>query len=267
MIPRAFRYEVAESVPHAVALLAEPGAVVLAGGQSLLPLMNRRILSPPVVVDIGRLDGLRDLTLRDGRLSFGALVLHTELATDAAVAARCPLLAKAAALVADPQVRHRGTIGGSLCFADPAGDLPTAVAALEARMRVEGPNGVREIAAANFFAGRRQTALLPGELLTHVHVDLPAAPPAAVYLKHTLRAQAWAEIAVAAVGPPSEARVAVANLSETPLRARHVEGAFRAGAEPASAGRKLADDAPEQTGERLSYAAVLVSRSLAELAT
>ena len=162
MIPAKFEYKRASSAEEAISLVGEHGdeAKFLAGGHSLLPLMKLRLASPAVLVDIGRLPDLS--YIRDGgdHLAIGALTRHRDVETSSVLAEHAPLLAHAASHVGDPQVRHRGTIGGSIAHADPASDLPATTLALGATYVAQGPNGTRNIAAADFYTGFLQSAAM-----------------------------------------------------------------------------------------------------------
>ena len=177
MIPAEFTYQRAGSVDEALALAADGGddAKFLAGGHSLLPLMKLRLAVPEVLIDIGRRSELSYVRADNGAIAVGALTSYHDLAQSSLLASELPLLAQAASQVGDPQVRHRGTIGGSLAHADPAADLPAVVLALDAVLVARGPSGVREIAAADFFQGLFESALEPGELLTEIRI--PQAGP------------------------------------------------------------------------------------------
>jgi aerobic carbon-monoxide dehydrogenase medium subunit len=232
MIPSAFDYAAPATVAEALGVLADAGDDVklLAGGQSLIPVMKLRLADPAMVVDLGRigeLSGVRD----DGdALLIGAMTTHHQIATDPLIAGHVPLLAKAAATVADPQVRHRGTFGGALVHADPAGDLPAPVLAAEATFILAGPGGERRVAAADFFQGYFTTAVDDGEILTHIRVPKYTGW-GAHYEKFTRVAQQWSIVAVAAMvrvegGTIAEARIGLTNMASTPLRATAVEQAL-----------------------------------------
>jgi carbon-monoxide dehydrogenase medium subunit len=232
MIPSAFDYAAPATVAEALGVLADAGDDVklLAGGQSLIPVMKLRLADPAMVVDLGRigeLSGVRD----DGdALLIGAMTTHHQIATDPLIAEHVPLLAKAAATVADPQVRHRGTFGGALVHADPAGDMPAPVLAADATFILAGPNGERRVAAADFFQGYFTTAVDDGEILTHVRVPKYTGW-GAHYEKFTRVAQQWSIVAVAAMvrvegGTIAEARIGLTNMASTPLRATAVEKAL-----------------------------------------
>jgi carbon-monoxide dehydrogenase medium subunit len=270
MIPAEFEYEAADSVEHAIELLgSNPDARLIAGGQSLLPLMKLRLSSPALLVDLGRVEGLAGVREDGDTLAIGALTLHEDLHRDATVAKRCPLLAHAAGEVGDPQVRHRGTLGGSLAHAAPEGDLPAALLALEGELVVQGPNGKRTIAASDFFVGPFTTALAPQEVLTEVRV--PATDAARwSYRKFHPRAQDWAIVGVAALANGTT-RVALMSMGPTPLRAAGVEAALAGGADAATAagsaldGTAPTDDAFASAEYRNHLAGVLVRRALEEI--
>ena len=269
MIPAAFDYVSADSAEQALALLTEHGdeAKLLAGGQSLLPLMKLRLAVPAVVIDLAR---ARDLSyVRDDgdAISIGALTRHHDVATNAVVRSAAPVLAHAAAMVGDPQIRHRGTIGGSVAHADPSADVPTALLALGASYVVMGPNGSRTIAADGFATGFLETVLEPDEMLTEVRVPKPGAGWG--YQKFTRRAIDWATVAVAAVrrGDGSIA-VALANMAPTAVRARGVEQSLAAGAEAVDAagladeGTQPPSDVTASSEYRSHLARVLTARAL-----
>lgn len=237
MIPARFDYEVAESVEHASELLAAGGgdAKLLAGGQSLIPALRLRIARPAKLVDLGRLPDLA--YVRDGgpQIEIGALTTHAAVASAALLAEHCPIVSHTAAQIGDPQVRHRGTIGGTLSHGDPASDLPAVVLALGAELVVRGQDGERVIPAAEFFTGVFQTALGPDEVLVEVRVPKLAASAGWAYLKANRRAQDWATVGVAALvhrdnGNIAGASIGLVNMGGTPLRARAAEDALAGGA-------------------------------------
>ncbi|QCO97916.1 xanthine dehydrogenase family protein subunit M [Arthrobacter sp. 24S4-2] len=232
MIPSAFDYAAPNTVAEALSLLALAGDAgkLLAGGQSLIPVMKLRLADPQMVIDLGRIGGLTGVREDGDALLIGAMTTHHQVATDPLVAAHVPLLAKAAATVADPQVRHRGTFGGALVHADPAGDLPAAVLAAEATFILAGPGGERRVAAADFFQGYFTTAIAEDEILTHVRVPKYTGW-GAHYEKFTRVAQQWSIVAVAAMvrvegGTIAEARIGLTNMASTPVRATAVEQAL-----------------------------------------
>lgn len=265
MIPASFRYQRTTSVDEAIGLLGGQ-ATVLAGGQSLLPALKARTRTADLVVDIGRLAELNYVREAGDHLAIGALTRHHDLATSPVVADRAPLLGEAAAAIADPQVRHRGTVGGSLAHADPAADLALAALALNATIVARGPAGERLIPVDAFFTGRHRTALHPDELLVEVRV--PVAAVRHRYLKFHRNALEWAVVAVAVVASGSGVRVALAGMGPTPLRATAVEAALARGAAPRDAAA-LADEGTDPPSDlrasaeyRRHLARVLTRRAL-----
>ena len=250
MIPTGFDYEVAESVDQALELLrSKEDAKLLAGGHSLLPLMKLRLARPGTLIDIGRLTELRGVRDAGDHLAIGALTRHHDLNTDPVANEHCPLVAYAAGLVGDPQVRHRGTIGGSLAHGDPASDLPTISLVLDAVIVARGPGGERTIDAKDFFIGFFETALGEDEVITEVRVPKVGSAGWS-YLKFRQRALDWATVGVAALvgasnGSIEGARVGLTNMGQTPLRAPAVEAAL-AGA-PRDSVRTAAEKADEGT--------------------
>jgi len=238
MIPAPFEYVAAESPAHALELLAEHGdeAKLLAGGHSLLPMMKLRLAMPEVLIDIGRLDELAGVSTDGADLVIGATTRHADLAASDLVRTEAPLLAYAAAQVGDPQIRHRGTIGGSLAHADPAADLPMALVALGGSVELQGAGGSRLVSAEDFFQGFFETAMQPDELLTAVRVPRRPGVPWG-YQKFVRRSNDWAIVGVAAV----DGRIALANMGSTPLRAKAAEEALAGGATAADAAAHAAD--------------------------
>ncbi len=237
MIPAKFDYVKPGSIGEAVQALASGGedAKVIAGGQSLLPLLRLRLSYPDLLVDVGALDELRGVTDAGDELLIGARTTHYQLVHDPLVGEHCGILAEAAGTVADPAVRHRGTLGGSLAHGDPAGDLPAVAVALDATMVARGPGGERTIAASEFFLDYLTTALQPGEILTGVRVPKLGGDWGYRYEKFHRTAQAWAIVGVAALarrsdGHVAEARIGLTNMGSVPVRASAVEAAA-AGAE------------------------------------
>ncbi|WP_113717732.1 FAD binding domain-containing protein [Arthrobacter dokdonensis] len=256
MIPSAFDYAAPATVEEALGLLAAADAAgddvkVLAGGQSLLPVMKLRMADPSMVVDLGRIAGLSGVTDDGDSLLIGAMTPHHVIATDPLVAQHVPLLARAAATVADPQVRHRGTLGGALVHADPAGDMPAPVLATGATFVIAGPNGKRSVDAADFFQGYFTTAVEEGEILTAIRVPKYTGW-GAHYEKFTRVAQQWSIVAVAALvrmegGTIAEARIGLTNMASTPLRATAVESALAGAPATADAVAAAASHAAEGT--------------------
>ncbi|HTX63736.1 MAG TPA: xanthine dehydrogenase family protein subunit M [Acidimicrobiales bacterium] len=269
MIPASFEYRRASSVEEALGWLAEdPDSTKLqAGGHSLLPLMKLRLATPGVIVDVGRIPRLS--YVRDGgdHVAIGALTRHRDLEISEVARAHVPLLAHVAGQVGDPQVRHRGTIGGSLAHGDPASDLPAVVLALDGTMVIDGPRGRREVPATDFFRGFLETALEPDEML--VEVRLHKAPVGWGFQKFNRRAQDWAIVGVAAV-VNGDARVALVNMGSTTVRARGTEEALGAGAGISEAASRAAEglEPPSDLNGSAEYrrhlATVLVRRALEE---
>jgi len=232
VIPLAFDYEVAESVDHAIELLGQHGdeAKLLAGGHSLLPIMKLRLAAPTILVDLGRLSDLNYVSDEGDHLAIGAMTRHCDMERNATLQEHCGLIAYTASLVGDPQVRHRGTIGGSISHGDAASDLPSALLALDANFVVKGPGGERTVAAGDFFEDYLQTTLAPDEVLTEIQV--PKLGDAGwSYKKFNRRAQDWAVVGVAAVvkrsnGSIGSASIGLTNMGSTPLRATAAENAL-----------------------------------------
>jgi aerobic carbon-monoxide dehydrogenase medium subunit len=266
MIPAAFDYEVAESVEHATELLSSrEDAKLLAGGHSLLPLMRLRFARPGTLVDVGRLADLRYVRNDGDAIAIGALTRHHDLESNALLQKECGLLAHAAGEIGDPMVRRRGTIGGSVAHADPAGDLGAVLLALDAELVVSDG---RKIPATEFFRGVFETALGPNEMLTEIRV--PKLNGAGwSYLKFRNRSQDWATVGVAAVTRKGSCAVGLANMGATSLRASAAEKAYAKGG-AAAAGEVAAEgtDPPEDTAASAEFrrhlARVLVRRALEE---
>jgi carbon-monoxide dehydrogenase medium subunit len=279
MIPAKFEYVRPSSVSDAISALAAGGddAKVIAGGQSLLPLLRLRLAYPDILVDVGGLDELRGVADNGDHLLIGARTTHYQVVHDPLIAEHCGLLAQAASTVADPAVRHRGTLGGSIAHADPAGDLPAVILALNATIVAAGPGGQREIAAADFFVDYLTTALDPGEVLTGIRVPKLGSDWGYRYEKFHRTAQAWATVGVAALvrrsnGEVAEARVGLTNMGSVPLRAAAVEAALagaqasseslRAAAQSAADGTQPPADLHGAPDYRRHLARVLTGRAL-----
>ncbi|HEY6379904.1 MAG TPA: xanthine dehydrogenase family protein subunit M [Candidatus Dormibacteraeota bacterium] len=236
MIPAPFEYVRATSLDHASALLtADEDAKALAGGMSLIPLLRLRLARPTTLIDLGPLRGELAYVRDEGAyVAIGALTRHHDLATSATLRTRIPLLAHVASLVGDPQVRHRGTLGGSVAHADPAADLPAVLSTLEAGVVVQDGHARRELDTQSFFQGFLETALRPGELVVEVRIPVPAPGHGWAYTKFNRRAQDWAIVAVAAIVERSgesitRAAVGLANMASTAVRATGVERALAGG--------------------------------------
>ena len=247
MIPARFEYEVAESPRHAVELLGSAeDAKLLAGGHSLIPAMRLRLARPSLVVDIGRLNELSYVRDANEHVAIGALTRHKDVRDAPLLQEHCPIVSYTAGLIGDPQVRHRGTIGGSLSHGDPASDLPTVMLALDAKLQIRGPDGERIVPAAEFFTGVFQTAVAPGELLAEVQVPKLGSATGWSYMKMSRRAQDWATVAVAALverknGSVETAAIALTNMGATPLRAGSAEAALAGGSSVAEAAAHIAE--------------------------
>lgn len=253
MIPAQFDYIAPQTVEEALAALAEAGddAKVLAGGQSLLPILRLRMNTPETVIDLGRIPDLREVTEDGDAVLVGAMATHDAVRRHPLVAEHAQLLSATLAEVADPQVRHRGTVGGALVHADPAGDIGTAALALDAEMVVVGPQGTRTVAAEDFFVGLFESAVGEDELLVRIRIPKHTGW-GGHYEKFVRTAQQWSIVAVAATirvdgGSIADARVALTNMGATPLRARSVEDALVGQAPSADAVRRAAATAAEGT--------------------
>jgi aerobic carbon-monoxide dehydrogenase medium subunit len=270
VIPAPFEYVRVGSVHEAVAALTDDAdAKLLAGGHSLLPAMRLRVARPSTLVDIGRIDGLSAIREDGDEIVIGALARHHEVANSELLQRSCPIVAFAAAQIGDPQVRHVGTIGGSVAHGDPAGDMPAVLLALDATFVVQGAGGVtRSIDAGSFFTGLFETALEATEVLTEIRVSKTAGGWS--FLKFNRRAQDWALVGVSVVRGDGGVRIALTNMGLTPLRATAVEEALAGGAdvEAASAradeGTAPPDDAFASSGYRRAVVKVLMQRALDE---
>jgi carbon-monoxide dehydrogenase medium subunit len=268
VIPAQFSYRRVSDVDEALAVLSEHGedAKVLAGGHSLLPLMKLRFATPEIVVDVAPIDELRYVRAENGTVAIGALSRYHDLHHDEVLRAQAPLLAHVAGEIGDQQVRHRGTIGGSLAHADAAADLPAALLASDGTIVVRGQGGQREIPAAEFFLGPFTTPLEPDELITEIRV--PAKPGVGWgFEKFTRRAIDWAIVGVAVVGKS----VGLINMGGTPLRATATEEALSGGASVADAAALAADGAspvsePHASAEYRSHLARVLTRCALETA-
>ncbi|UYP18919.1 xanthine dehydrogenase family protein subunit M [Rhodococcus sp. Z13] len=253
MIPAPFDYIAPTTVDEAVAALHEAGedAKVVAGGQSLMPVLRLRMAAPSVLVDLGRIPELRGIRDDGDALVIGATTTHHDVLHDPLVAEHARLLAEATATVADPQIRHRGTFGGSLVHADPAGDLAAPAVALGASFTVAGPSGRRTLGTDEFFQDYFTTALEPDELLVEVRVPKHTGW-AARYEKFHRAAQQWSIVGVAATlevtgGTVAQARVALTNMAAVPVRARSVEESLVGRPATAETIREAAEHAAEGT--------------------
>ena len=270
MIPAPFEYKRAGSADEAISLIGQYGdeAKFLAGGHSLIPLMKLRLAQPTVLVDIGRVKDLSYVKDAGDHVAIGALTHHMDVEKSPVLKQHVPLLAHAASHVGDSQVRHRGTIGGSIAHADPASDLPATTLALGATYVVQGPKGKREIAAKDFFKGFLESALAADEML--VEIKVPKMKGGWSFQKFNRRAQDWAIVGVAAWRNNGSSGVALVNMGSTPVLASSVSAALSNGASIADAAALAADDADPQADLNASIeyrqhlARVLVRRALEE---
>lgn len=279
MIPAAFDYVKAGSVDEAVAALSAGGedAKVLGGGQSLLPVLRLRLNAPTVVIDVSEVPEMRTITDEGDSLLIGAAVTTYEVMHNDLVKEHAGLLAETAGTVADPAIRHKGTFGGSVAHADPAGDLPTVAAAMDCEMVIAGPGGRRTVAAKDFFVDYFTTALAIDEVLVAVRVPKLGSDWGFNYQKFNRTAQAWAIVGVAALvrrenGSIAEARVALTNMGSTPVRASGVEAALAgasaaadsigAAAEHAAEGTSPTSDLHADAAFRQHLARVLTKRAV-----
>jgi carbon-monoxide dehydrogenase medium subunit len=279
MIPAKFDYVRPGSLDEAVRALADGGdeAKVIAGGQSLLPLLRLRLAYPELLVDLAGLAELRGVTDAGDSLLIGARTTHYQLIHDPLVAEHCGLLAQATSTVADPAIRHRGTLGGALAHADPAGDLPAVALALDVTLIAKGPGGDREIAAADFFVDYLTTSLEPDEILTGIRVPKLGPGWGYRYEKFHRTAQSWATVGVAALvrrsnGSVAEARIGLTNMGLVPVRATAAESAaagaqasrdaLRAAAAQAAEGTEPPGDLHGAPDYRRHLARVLTERAL-----
>jgi carbon-monoxide dehydrogenase medium subunit len=282
VIPSAFDYVAATTVEEALAALSQAGddGKILAGGQSLVPVLRLRLATPTTVVDLNKISGLRGVREDGDVIVVGAMTTHHDVLHDPLVREHAALLALATQTVGDPQIRHRGTLGGALVHADPAGDLLAPVVALDAEMVIVGPGGRRTVPAAEFFVDLFTTAVEPDEVLVEVRIPKKTGW-GAHYEKFQRVAQAWSIVAVAAAvrtegGSIAEARVALTNMAATPVRATGVEQALagqpatveaiRAAAEHAAEGASPMSDGNADADYREHLARVLTGRAIAAAA-
>ena len=283
MIPAAFAYARPTTIDEALQAVASGGedVKIMAGGQSLIPVMRLRLAAPETVVDLTRVAELRGVREEEGAIVIGAMTTHSDVLSDPLIGRYAPLIAEATETVADRQVRHRGTFGGALAHADPAGDLPAVALALDAEFVIAGLEGRRTVPAAEFFVDYLTTALEEGELLVEIRVPKLGGTWGIHYEKFNRVAQAWSIVAVAAVvrregGRIAEARVGLTNMGPTPLRASGVEAALvdveataeaiAAAAERAAEGTSPSSDLNGQADYREHLARVLTRRAVAAAA-
>jgi aerobic carbon-monoxide dehydrogenase medium subunit len=278
VIPAEFEYVAPATVEEALQAIADGGedAKVMAGGQSLLPVLRMRLNAPSLVIDLGRIDSLRGVRDDGDAIVVGAMTTHDQVLRDPLVRENAAVITKAVEQLADPQVRHRGTFGGALAHADPAGDLGAPTLALGAQFVIQGPSGSRTVEADDFFEDLFATAIGDGELLTEVRIPKRAGW-GGHYEKFVRVAHQWPIVAVAAAvrvdgGTIAEARVGLTNMGSTPLRARAVESALvgqpatdeavRAAAASAAEGTNPPSDLNGDADYRRHLATVLTRRAV-----
>jgi len=279
MIPAAFAYARPTTVEEALQAVADGGedVKIMAGGQSLIPVMRLRLAAPETVVDLTKVAELRGVREEGDALVIGAMTTHSDVLSDPLIARWAPLVAQATETVADRQVRHRGTFGGALAHADPAGDLPAVALALDAEFVISGRNGPRTVPAADFFVDYLTTALEEGELLVEIRIPKLQGTWGMHYEKFNRVAQAWSIVAVAAAvrsdgGRIAEARIGLTNMGPVPLRASEVEAALAeaeatpeviaAAAEQAAEGTSPSSDLNAQADYRQHLVTVLTRRAV-----
>jgi len=271
VIPAAFDYVRVDSAEAAIAALVEHGdeAKLLAGGHSLIPLMKFRLARPEVLVDVGRVEALKFIRDAGDHLAIGALTRHFDVEHSQLVQAEMPLLAAATSHVGDPQIRHRGTIGGSIAHGDPASDIPSVLLAAGATLVAQGPSGVREIAVDDFFQGFLETDLAVDEILTEIRV--PKAGGAGwSFQKFNRRAQDWAIVGVSVQQLNGSVGIGLVNMDSKPVRAAAAQAALASGASAAEAaqvapeGCSPSDDLNASPDYRRHLARVLTRRALEE---
>jgi aerobic carbon-monoxide dehydrogenase medium subunit len=225
MFPAAFAYRSPESIDEALGLLAENGddAKVMAGGQSLIPLLKLRLAVPGLVVDIGRVPGLTGIEASDGGLKIGARARHADIERAGALRDQFPILLDAAPLISDPLIRNAGTVGGSLCHADPSGDWGAVMLALDAELVVRSSKGERTIPAAGFFDGPFTTTLQPDELLTEIRIPAPAGRSSGTYLKLERKVGDFATVAVAVHLHLQGDRIEIAGIGLTAVGPKNIQ--------------------------------------------
>jgi carbon-monoxide dehydrogenase medium subunit len=271
VIPVAFDYVRATSADEAIAALAEHGdeAKLLAGGHSLLPMMKLRLAYPSVVVDIGRLSDLSYIKDAGDHIAIGALTRHRDMEISALVQEHAPLLAHATSQVGDPQVRHRGTFGGSLVHADAAADHPSVLLATGGSIVAKGPNGERVIESGDLFTGFLESSLAADEMVTEVRIPKHTGSGWS-FQKFNRRAQDWAIVGASVQQVNGSAQVALVNMHPTPVRATAVEEALAGGASAADAaeqahvGMEASSDLNASVDFRNHLARVLTRRALTE---
>jgi carbon-monoxide dehydrogenase medium subunit len=274
--PAPFAYAKARSVEHAVELLGRDGARVLAGGQSLIATLNMRLSQPSLLVDINDVPGLDRIVRRNGHIELGALVRHAQAERSREVAAAAPLIARALPHIGHPAIRNRGTVGGSIAFADPAAELPACLIALDGEVDIAGPAGARTVTADDFFTGLFETALGPRDVLTAIRLPAASADTRVGFAELARRHGDYAMVGLAAAARAdgnglTDVRLVFFGVGATPVRARNAETALARGdidAAVAALGRDLdpPDDVQAEGGVKKHLAGVLLRRVARQLA-
>ena len=281
MIPPKFDYYAPDSLQDALALISEhqEDGKILSGGHSLIPILKLRLSEPEVLIDIGRIDGLDQISESNGVIEIGPRVTHSELVHSDVISGRLPLLAAAASVIGDPQVRNVGTVGGNLAHADPASDLPAAMVCLNATMELQSAGGSRSVAIDDFFVDLLTTAVEPDEILTGIKIPVPDAGAGWSYAKLPNPASHYAIVGIAALisvdgGTCTSASVGVTGLGAAPGRASGVESALvgselsddaiAAAAQDAASGFDVLEDIHASTEYREHAARVYARRAIAE---
>lgn len=263
MIPAAFDYHSPRSVADAIKLLGDlgPDAKLLAGGHSLLPMMKLRFAQPSHLIDLGKIAELRGISEAGGEIRIGAMTTENDLLRSPLVAERLPLLIEGVGLIADPQVRYKGTIGGDISHGDPGNDHPALMVALDASFVVTGPKGERVLKADGYFLGLYSTQIEPNEILTQIRIPVPAAGSGWAYSKLKRKTGDFATAATAVMLEMSgksvaRARIALTNVAPTVLRARDAEGCLKGRPideaslkEVSNLVMSMCDPAPDQRGD------------------
>lgn len=250
MKPPAFAYAKARALDHAIELLGVDGARLLAGGQSLIATLNMRLSSPSLLVDINGIGGLDGIALRDGRLEIGALVRHVQAERSAEIARHAPLIARAMPHIGHAAIRNRGTLGGSIAFADPAAELPACLVALGGEVEIAGPEGRRTVAADDFFKDLFETALGPRDVLTAIRVPAATADTRIGFAELARRHGDYAMVGLAAAAradgkAPKDPRLVYFGVGTTPVRARKAEAALAGGSLDQAVAALAQDLAPQ----------------------
>ena len=273
MKPAPFAYKRARSIAEAVGWLAESDARLLAGGQSLIATLNMRLSAPSLLIDINGIGGLDGIARKDGMLEIGALVRHAQAERSEAVAKHAPLIARALPHIGHPAIRNRGTLGGSVAFADPAAELPACLLALDGEVEASGPKGKRTIKAADFFKGLFETALAPNEVLSAIRVPAAGKDTRVGFAELARRHGDYAMVGLAASAKGDgkglkDVRLAFFGVGATPLRAGKSEAALAKGdVDGAVAALDLAphDDVQASGAVKKHLAGVLLRRVAAQL--